>query len=108
MEDVYKNFQGFWDRDMSLPVKDLSPEENMMLFNWKLRALQPPREPVRLIDVDESVRIQVQEVQNAVASAHKKIDQHLVADDPHRNMARDQIEMIVQERVDAVENMVQN
>ena len=61
---------------MPLPAKDLSAEDNMVLFNFKLKALQPPREPVKLMGVDDSVRIQVQEVRNALVDAHKKIDGH--------------------------------
>jgi len=42
---------------LPLPVKDLSAEDNMVLLNFKLKALQAPREPVKLMGVDDSVRI---------------------------------------------------
>ena len=58
---------------MLLPVKELSAEDNIMLLNFKIKALQPPREPVRLLDVDESVRIQVQEVKTALVEVQKKV-----------------------------------
>ena len=36
---IFDNFQGFWEQDMLLPVRDLSPEDNMVLFSFKLKAL---------------------------------------------------------------------
>jgi len=58
---------------MLLPVKELSAEDNIMLLNFKIKALKPPREPVRLLDVDESVQIQVQEVKTALVEVQKKV-----------------------------------
>lgn len=58
LDDVFLNFLGLWDQDMTLPVRALSTEDNMALLSFKLRALQGhPRPPVRLLDVDDSVRV---------------------------------------------------
>ena len=88
---------------MALPVRDMSPEDNMVLFNFKLKALQPPREPVRLMGVDDSVRVQVQEVKGSLADAHRKMNEHTGSLNAHRSLPKEQTEQLVQDRGDQLE-----